>query len=57
MPWLKYVPPWVPGANFKRLAHKWRQLVMEALEKPYEAAKKHTVPVSLLIVRTAETSE
>jgi len=25
IPWLKYVPEWVPGASFQRLARQWRK--------------------------------
>jgi len=25
LPWLKYVPSWMPGAGFKRLARKYKK--------------------------------
>ncbi|KAJ7771576.1 cytochrome P450 [Mycena metata] len=39
MPFLKYVPAWVPGAGFQRKAEEWRRLARGMLEKPYAEAK------------------
>ncbi|KAF4341844.1 oxidoreductase [Fusarium beomiforme] len=39
MPLLRYVPDWVPGANFKRLAKKWKSELNDLTEKPYAFVK------------------
>ncbi|GJE99707.1 cytochrome P450 [Phanerochaete sordida] len=39
LPFLKYVPEWFPGANFKREAREWRRSIMYALHAPYEVVK------------------
>ncbi|CAL1703205.1 unnamed protein product [Somion occarium] len=36
---LKYVPAWIPGANFKRLASQWRQHMYHARDRPFDEAK------------------
>ncbi|EWG52463.1 hypothetical protein FVEG_11206 [Fusarium verticillioides 7600] len=39
LPLLPYVPDWVPGANFKRLAKKWSSELDDLTEMPYAFAK------------------
>ncbi|KAL9563002.1 hypothetical protein ACKAV7_012744 [Fusarium commune] len=39
LPLLRYVPDWVPGANFKRLAKKWSSELDDLTEKPYSFVK------------------
>ncbi|KAF5601062.1 oxidoreductase [Fusarium pseudocircinatum] len=39
LPPLRYVPDWVPGANFKRLAKKWSSELDDLTEKPYAFVK------------------
>ncbi len=34
MPWLKYVPAWVPGAGFKTTAVKYKGVCDQLGEKP-----------------------
>ncbi|PLB46101.1 cytochrome P450 oxidoreductase OrdA-like protein [Aspergillus steynii IBT 23096] len=34
-PFLKHVPKWMPGAEFKRKAEAWRKLLTALAEKPY----------------------
>lgn len=41
VPWLKYVPSWVPGAGFRRKAKEWKELALAMVEKPYEKAKQN----------------
>ena len=43
IPALKYVPDWLPGARFKRLAKKWRLLALAMRDIPYENAKQEIV--------------
>ncbi|KAF9445086.1 cytochrome P450 [Macrolepiota fuliginosa MF-IS2] len=40
LPWLKYVPEWVPGAGFQKKAKAWGKLAMRMVDMPFEAAKK-----------------
>ncbi|KAF7296433.1 Cytochrome P450 [Mycena chlorophos] len=35
-PILKYVPSWVPGAGFKRLAAEWRKSIQAMFDAPWE---------------------
>ncbi|KAF4954397.1 hypothetical protein FSARC_12140 [Fusarium sarcochroum] len=35
LPFLRYVPDWVPGAGFKRLARQWASELYDVAEKPY----------------------
>ncbi|GAB1523262.1 cytochrome P450 family protein [Rhizoctonia solani] len=39
IPWLKYVPEWFPGAQWKRNIIQWRQLKERVINNPYEWAK------------------
>ncbi|KAF5231552.1 hypothetical protein FANTH_13355 [Fusarium anthophilum] len=39
LPLLRYVPDWVPGASFKRLARKWSSELDDLSEKPYAFVK------------------
>jgi hypothetical protein len=43
IPVLKYVPPWMPGASFKRQAREWRRLSREMLDSPFKIVKQNTV--------------
>jgi len=38
-PSLRYIPSWFPGANFKRLAKKWKAATSEMVERPFEFVK------------------
>ncbi|KAF7967529.1 hypothetical protein HWV62_33982 [Athelia sp. TMB] len=40
MPVLKYVPEWVPGATFKKLARQWNVCLNSMVDKPYDLTKK-----------------
>ncbi|KAK7463681.1 hypothetical protein VKT23_007024 [Stygiomarasmius scandens] len=40
VPALKYLPPWLPGASFKRLASQWRALTLEMLNRPFDMVKQ-----------------
>ena len=43
LPFLKYVPSWMPGAQFKRDAKHWNALLKESVDKPFEAANQAMV--------------
>ncbi|CAE6466211.1 unnamed protein product [Rhizoctonia solani] len=40
IPWLRYVPSWLPGAGWKRQAHKWRAEKEKMLHVPYNWTKE-----------------
>ncbi|KAJ7167269.1 cytochrome P450 [Mycena crocata] len=40
MPLLRYVPSWMPGAQFKRDAHAWKKLARDMREVPYAETKR-----------------
>ncbi|KAF9457428.1 cytochrome P450 [Collybia nuda] len=40
LPLLKYVPSWMPGANFKRKAAYWKKVNVDMLDKPFEHVKE-----------------
>jgi hypothetical protein len=50
IPALKYVPDWLPGASFKRMAKKWRRLAIAMRDIPYENAKQEIVFVFILFL-------
>ena len=43
LPFLKYVPEWMPGAGFQKKAKIWRRYSRDMIELPFEAAKKSIV--------------
>ncbi|KLO06514.1 CyP450 monooxygenase [Schizopora paradoxa] len=40
IPWLKYVPSWFPGAEFKKIARRGRKLSHDMRYVPYEDSKE-----------------
>ncbi|KAJ6610073.1 cytochrome P450 [Mycena sp. CBHHK59/15] len=40
IPCLKYVPPWFPGASFRRKADEWRKLTRAMLNVPFTRVKE-----------------
>jgi hypothetical protein len=43
IPWLKYVPDWMPGAGFKRLGKKIMTELVQLREEPYHATLRMIV--------------
>lgn len=43
MPWLKYLPSWLPGASFKRKAAEWYKLSRSMVDVPYAEVKRKLV--------------
>ncbi|KZT39769.1 cytochrome P450 [Sistotremastrum suecicum HHB10207 ss-3] len=39
IPWLKYIPEWVPGAGFQRKARRWREELQVLTNEPFENVK------------------
>ncbi|KIJ22982.1 hypothetical protein M422DRAFT_196467, partial [Sphaerobolus stellatus SS14] len=40
IPWLKYIPSWVPGAEFQKKATRWRQCVDDMYNIPFDEVKR-----------------
>lgn len=40
---VKHVPAWMPGAGWKRKAVKWRTLMQEAKNRPYDMLQEQIV--------------
>lgn len=43
VPWLKYMPAWVPGAEFQRKAKLWKEYQRASTHDTYDACKKALV--------------
>ena len=43
IPWLKYVPAWVPGADFQRKGKDWRDAQRSAVNDTWDAFSKALV--------------
>lgn len=41
VPWLKYLPDWMPGTSFKSVARQARQVVTASAEVPFRFTKQH----------------
>ena len=42
-PWLKYLPSWLPGAGFKKIASEGYERATAMCREPYELTKKKMV--------------
>ncbi|KIJ26608.1 hypothetical protein M422DRAFT_191996 [Sphaerobolus stellatus SS14] len=49
IPWLKYIPSWVPGAEFQKKAIRWRQCVDDMFNIPFDEAKRRIVCVCAIL--------
>lgn len=47
-PFMKYLPNWFPGASFKRYAMKWKPLMLDFVNKPYEHSQESFVCIVAL---------
>ena len=52
LPWLKYVPAWVPGASFQAVAQEAKKVITASLSIPFEEVKAAMVSKDL----TAESA-
>ncbi|CAE6506947.1 unnamed protein product [Rhizoctonia solani] len=43
LPWLEYIPDWVPGTGWKKTAYEWRALKDRAMGDVYNWAKQRVV--------------
>ncbi len=48
IPFMKYIPSWMPGAGFKRAAEHARAVNIAAAVEPWAAAKKMLSPDSVI---------
>lgn len=53
LPFLRYLPAWLPGAGFKKAAAEMRELVLGLGDVPYEFTKNAMV---ILLFQTPEFS-
>ncbi|KIJ28806.1 hypothetical protein M422DRAFT_269857 [Sphaerobolus stellatus SS14] len=44
IPWMKYIPEWVPGASFKKQARIWRKYILDMVDLPFEHANGTAQP-------------
>ncbi len=49
IPFLKYIPEWVPGAKFQKLARGWKEITLRMIEIPFIISKAKLEAVSLWI--------
>jgi hypothetical protein len=40
---VRYVPAWVPGVQFKKLAEEWSQLAVQLFDRPFGYVKDQMV--------------
>ncbi|KAI0340920.1 cytochrome P450 [Trametopsis cervina] len=50
MPFLKYVPGWVPGSSAVRYGERWRPTVMATVHKPFDEVKGAEVPKESMVL-------
>ncbi|CAE6509195.1 unnamed protein product, partial [Rhizoctonia solani] len=43
LPWMEYIPEWMPGAGWKKTAYEWRGQKDQAMGEVYEWAKKRAI--------------
>ena len=59
LPFLKYIPSWMPGAAFKREAREWRRLARDVRECPFQIVKEKMViraTISIFSQKLTESS-
>ena len=50
IPWLQYLPTWLPGTGFKKLSQRGREGGMEMRNKPYDMVKQNIVSILSLLI-------
>ncbi|KAG8683656.1 hypothetical protein FRC11_013251, partial [Ceratobasidium sp. 423] len=43
LPWMEYIPEWMPGAGWKKTAYEWREQKDRAMGEVYEWAKQRAI--------------
>ena len=49
IPFLRYIPEWVPGAKFQKLARSWKEVTLRMIEMPFLTSKAKIEAVRLCI--------
>ncbi|KAF7375521.1 putative monooxygenase [Mycena sanguinolenta] len=49
LPILRYIPSWLPGSGFLRIAKQWRKIYMDAVWNPYLWCKKNLATGAVLL--------
>ena len=49
LPFLKYVPPWFPGAHFKKFAERYKPIINRMVDEPFDEVKNDMVSGSSLV--------
>jgi len=57
MPWLKYVPEWFPGAEFKRKARYLEELSEKFKNAPFDAVKEKMVCPPIVGIQSVRITE
>ena len=47
VPWLRYVPGWLPGTAWQQRVFRWKGQLDTLVEEPYRAAKEAMVSMRL----------
>lgn len=55
IPWLRYIPDWMPGAGFKRLGKEIMKDLVQLREEPYQDALRLIVCLSLSLISSEWT--
>ncbi|KAJ7499641.1 putative monooxygenase [Mycena latifolia] len=55
LPFLQYMPKWMPGASFLTTAAKWRQIVWDTTREPYVWSKKNLESGTVLLPNMCST--
>jgi hypothetical protein len=45
IPWLRWVPEWMPGAGFQKKAREWKKYAEVMLNRPFETTKREVVRI------------
>lgn len=48
-PWLKFIPEWVPGATFKKVANYYKPFVEQVRNEPFELVQSAAVRYLVLL--------
>lgn len=56
LPFLKYIPTWVPGMGFKRNAIKWKAQIEEFVNQPFEFAQENIVRIMSCLMNGVSSS-
>ncbi|KAH7316417.1 cytochrome P450 [Rhizoctonia solani] len=43
LPWMEYIPDWIPGTGWKQTAYEWRAQKERAMDNPYNWAKHRII--------------